>query len=215
MWGLTFSSKLDGALTVFLLLKLPPRKLEPCLDLLLPRLLYICINLPYGPAWNTVVMSGWLPLVATCNCQISYKGRYAGLLVLHLLSVSVSVSLPLSLSLSLYKNIIRLIQAYLAPCVTLIYSQTCHIPSPGIFRTRVIFKTLQKFHQAYSELNVVRIAYSAIIQSYSTICRSLCNACICRSLAYLESWNIQNPSIIGSHHIFRTLSYLHKYVNTV
>ena len=190
MWGLTFSSKLDGALTVFLLLKLPPRKLEPCLDLLLPRLLYICINLPYGPAWNTVVMSGWLPLVATCNCQISYKG-------------------------SLYKNIIRLIQAYLAPCVTLIYSQTCHIPSPGIFRTRVIFKTLQKFHQAYSERNIVRIAYSAIIQSYSTICRSLCNACICRSLAYLESWNIQNPSIIGSHHIFRTLSYLHKYVNTV
>ena len=154
MWGLTSSSKLDGALTVFLLLKLPPRKLEPCLDLLLPRLLYICINLPYGPAWNTVVMSGWLPLVATCNCQISYKGRYAGLLVLHLLSVSVSVSLslslspslPLSLSLSLSKNIIRLIQAYLAPCVTLIYSQTCHIPSPGIFRTRVIFKTLQKFH---------------------------------------------------------------------
>ena len=101
MWGLTFSSKLDGALTVFLLLKLPPRKLEPCLDLLLPRLLYICINLPYGPAWNTVVMSGWLPLVATCNCQISYKGRYAGLLVLHLLSISVSVSLPLSLSLFL------------------------------------------------------------------------------------------------------------------
>ena len=99
IWGLTFSSKLDGALAVFLLLKLPPRKLEPCLDLLLPRLLYICINLPYGPAWNTVVMSGWLPLVATCNCQISYKGRYAGLLVLHLLSVSVCLSPSLSLSL--------------------------------------------------------------------------------------------------------------------
>ena len=85
MWGLTFSSKLDGALTLSLLLKLPPRQLEPCLDLLLPRLLYICINLPYGHAWNTVVMSRWLSLVATCNCQISYKSRYAELLVLQLL----------------------------------------------------------------------------------------------------------------------------------
>ena len=85
MWGLTFSSKLDGAHTLSLLLKLPPGKLGSCLDLLLPRLLYICINLPYGHAWNTVVMSGRLPLVATCNYQISYKSRYAGPLVLHLL----------------------------------------------------------------------------------------------------------------------------------
>ena len=118
-------------------------------------------------------------------------------------------------NLIFFKNIIRLIQAYLAPCVTLIYSQPCHIPSPGIFRTWGIFKTLQKFHQAYSELGVVRIAYSGIIHPYSAIFKSLCNACICRNLAYLESCNIQNPSIIGSHHIFRTLSYLQKYVNTI
>ena len=85
MRWLTFTSKLNGTLTLSLLLKLPPRKLEPCIDLLLPRLLYICINLPYGHSWNTVVMSGQLPLVATCNCQISYKSRYARLLVLHLL----------------------------------------------------------------------------------------------------------------------------------
>ena len=88
------------------------------------------------------------------------------------------------------KNIIRLIQAYLAPYVTLIYSQPCHIPSPGIFRTWSIFKTLQKFHQAYSVLSIVRIAYSGIIKSYSAIFRSLCNAWICRNLAYLESRNI-------------------------
>ena len=49
------------------------------------RLLSISIDLPYGHAWNTVVMSELLLLVATWNCWISYKNRYAGLLVLHLL----------------------------------------------------------------------------------------------------------------------------------
>ena len=38
--------------------------------------------------------------------------------------------------------------------------------------------------------------------------KTLCNACICRNLAYSEFWNIQNPSIIASRRIFRTLSYL-------
>ena len=32
------------------------------------RLLCISINLPYTHAWNTVVMSGLAPLVATWNC---------------------------------------------------------------------------------------------------------------------------------------------------
>ena len=77
-----------GALTLSLLLKLPPRKLEPWFvlwSLFLLRLLCISINLPYGHAWSTVVMSGLVLLVATWNCWISYKNRYAGLLVLHLL----------------------------------------------------------------------------------------------------------------------------------
>ena len=47
--------------------------------------LYLSINLPQVHAWNTVVMSGLVPLVATWNCPISYKNGYAGLLVLHLL----------------------------------------------------------------------------------------------------------------------------------
>ena len=34
------------------------------------------------PAWNTFVMLGLLLLVATWNCQISYKNEYAGLFVL-------------------------------------------------------------------------------------------------------------------------------------
>ena len=48
---------------------------------------------------------------------------------------------------------------------------------------------------------------------YSEIFRTLCNAYIRRNLAYSESWNIQNPSIIASRRIFRTLSYLRKFTN--
>ena len=54
-----------------LLLKLPPRKLEPLFviwSFFLLRLLYISINLPYAHVWNTVVTSGLVPLVATWNC---------------------------------------------------------------------------------------------------------------------------------------------------
>ena len=49
------------------------------------RLLFVSINLPYSHAWNTVVMSGLVLLVATSNCWISYKSRCAGLLILHFL----------------------------------------------------------------------------------------------------------------------------------
>ena len=65
--GLTFSSKL-GALTLSLLLKLAPRKLEPKFVLwsfFLLRLLCISINLPYTHIWNAVVTSGLVPLIAT------------------------------------------------------------------------------------------------------------------------------------------------------
>ena len=45
----------------------------------------MAINLPYAHVWNTVVMSGIVPLVATWNCLTSYKNEYAVLFVLHLL----------------------------------------------------------------------------------------------------------------------------------
>ena len=64
-----------GALILCLLLNLPPRKLESWFVLwsfFLLRLLCITINLPYGHAWNSVVISGLLLLVATWNCWISY-----------------------------------------------------------------------------------------------------------------------------------------------
>ena len=55
---------------LFVLLKLPPRKLEPWFvpwSLFLIRLFCNYINLPYGHAWNTVVMSG-LVLLVYWNC---------------------------------------------------------------------------------------------------------------------------------------------------
>ena len=45
----------------------------------------IYLNLSYGEAQNIVFLSGLVLLVATWNCQISCKNRYAGLLVIHLL----------------------------------------------------------------------------------------------------------------------------------
>ena len=75
-----------GALTLSLLLELPPRKLELWFvqqSFVLLRLLCISMNLPYAHAWNTVVISGLVFLVATWNCWMSYKNGYAGLLVLH------------------------------------------------------------------------------------------------------------------------------------
>ena len=77
-----------GVLILSLLLKLSPRKFDLwCVlwSFFLLRLFCISISLPYAHLWNTVVTSGLVPLVATWNCEESYKKRYAELLVLHLL----------------------------------------------------------------------------------------------------------------------------------
>ena len=89
-WGWLSLLNWIGAVTLSLLLKLPPRKLEPWFVLwsfFLLRLLCISINLPYAHVWNTVVMSGLVLPVATWNCWISYRNGYAELLVLNLLPV--------------------------------------------------------------------------------------------------------------------------------
>ena len=73
-----------GALTSSLLLKLPPRKLEPWFILwsfFLLRLHCIPINLPYAHAWNIVVTPGLVQLVAPWNCYIRCKIGYAELWV--------------------------------------------------------------------------------------------------------------------------------------
>ena len=87
-WGWLSLLNWIGVLTLSLLLKLPPRKLEPWFILwsfFLLRCLCTFINLAYSHAWNTVVTSELVLLGATRNCWISYKNEYAGLLILHLL----------------------------------------------------------------------------------------------------------------------------------
>ena len=65
------------------------------------------------------------------------------------------------------------------------------------------FRYMQRYSSIFS-----------IIKAYSGLCRTtlktLCNACICSNLVYLESWNIQNLFIIASRGTFRTLIYLRK-----
>ena len=58
-----------GAFTLSLLIKLPIRKSEFWFVIwnFHLRLLCISVNLPYGHAWNTVVMFGLVPLNATWN----------------------------------------------------------------------------------------------------------------------------------------------------
>ena len=106
----------------------------------------------------------------------------------------------------------RHIQAYLALCVTIAYSQLCYILSPDIFWTQGFFKTLWKVQ------NIFRTLTKGIIQLYSDILcnactfRTLCNACIRRNMAYSKSWNIQNRSITAFWHMpVRNLSYLWKF----
>ena len=87
-WCCLFLLKWVGALTLSLLLKLPQRKVEHWFTLysfLLLSLLCISINLPYGLTWNRVVMHGLVLVAATWKCSVSYKNRYIGLLVFHLL----------------------------------------------------------------------------------------------------------------------------------
>ena len=50
-----------------------------------------------------------------------------------------------------YSDIFRHIVAYLEPCVTLTYSEPCHIQNPGIFRTQDIFRTLSRHILTYSK----------------------------------------------------------------
>ena len=68
-----------GVLTLSLLQKLHPRKLEPWFTLwsfFLLRLLCISIILPYVCTWNTVVTSGLVLLVVTwnliCSCYLEF-----------------------------------------------------------------------------------------------------------------------------------------------
>ena len=68
-----------------------------------------------------------------------------------------------------------------------------------------IFTTLLYIYWAYLNLyetDIFRTLAEGIIQSYSELCATLAYA----ETWNTQSWNIQNPSIIASGRIFRTLS---------
>ena len=86
-----------------------------------------------------------------------------------------------------YWDIIKaylLIQAYSAPCVTLAYSQPCHILSLGIFITRGLFETLRNVDQAYAEPRY-RALFSHI-QAYSELGHITKDLRIFKTLTYLK-----------------------------
>ena len=74
MQRLTFCSKLSWGSYIISIVSF----YEPLFILwgfFLLSLLCISINLPYGHAWSSVLISGLLLLVATWHCLVSYKTR--------------------------------------------------------------------------------------------------------------------------------------------
>ena len=87
MLGLTFSSKLDWGSYVIFIAKTVSKKNRPLIGsmkFLSPEAALSLYKSTIQHAWNTVVISGLVPLVATWNYYISYKNGYAGLLALYL-----------------------------------------------------------------------------------------------------------------------------------
>ena len=66
---LTFASKLDWGSYIFSVTKTSSKKIGALICLwsfFLMRLLCISVNAPYSHAWNTIVTSGLVLLVAAC-----------------------------------------------------------------------------------------------------------------------------------------------------
>ena len=84
MLELTFFSKLDWGSYIISIAKSASKKIGALIcsmKFLSPEVaLYLYKSTIRPNAWNTVVMSGLVLLVATWNCWISYKNGYAGLL---------------------------------------------------------------------------------------------------------------------------------------
>ena len=89
MLGLTFPFELDWVSYSISTGKTASNKIGALIRALkflsLQSLLWFSIHLPCIHVWNTIVISGLVPLIATWNCYSRYKNEYAGLLVLCLL----------------------------------------------------------------------------------------------------------------------------------
>ena len=66
MLGLTFSSKLDCGSYIISITNTAFKKIGALIHSM--KFFSISVNLPYGHAWNTVVIFGLVLLVATGNC---------------------------------------------------------------------------------------------------------------------------------------------------
>ena len=88
MLGLTLFSKLDWISYIFSIAKTASKKIGALIHsmkFLSPEAALYLYKFTITHLWNTVFMSGLVPPVPTWVCQTSYKNRYAGMLVLHLL----------------------------------------------------------------------------------------------------------------------------------
>ena len=103
------------------------------------------------------------------------------------------------------ETLLRHIQAYSAPCVTLAYSLAIFFPVLTYLEPEPYSKPCKTLTRYIQNSVIVRTVYSGMI-------RTLCNAYICRNLIYFQFWNIPNPSITSSSGIFKSLSYLRKQV---
>ena len=91
--------------------------------------------------------------------------------------------------LASYADIFSHTVAYLEPCVTLEYSEYCHIQNPGIFSTQDIFRTLSKH--------------------ILVLFRKQCNAFILRTLSYSELCHIQKIGILRLQAYSESCSFRH------
>ena len=147
-----------GAFKYICIAKTASKKLEPWFalwHLFFLKLLCISINLPYGHAWNTVIMSGLVLLVATWNCWINYKNGYTRLLVLHLLP-HLNPWLIVEMSAEVYRYYFGRCSSVLAELVPILYSRgsllviliDCMVfLSPFLGVTRMSMSTVSLFAQ--------------------------------------------------------------------
>ena len=96
-----------------------------------------------------------------------------------------------------YSHPIQTIVAYLKPYITLAYSEPFHIQNSSISRTQDTIRTLSKHILAYG-----KAVYRSHIEKNS----------ICRTLPYLEFWNIQDLSHIQNPVYTGTIRHIQAYL---
>ena len=79
------------------------------------------------------------------------------------------------------------IQAYSAPCVTGVFTTLPYLKTLAYLEPEACSKPCETLTRHIQNPAIARNVYSGIIQPYSGIFRTLCNACICRNLTYSES----------------------------